>query len=264
MLSELFAVSPEWSAYFLLVMARLTAAIVAAPLFGARSVPIYTKVGFAIILSLIVLPLSSQGIGGQSFESAPTDLLAFASALGTEVILGIAIGIGVMLVFQGLEMAASLVSVQMGFGIGQVFDPISGQMSGTMEQFYRVVITLVFFAINGHYLVVMGFLRTFEVVPPGTATLSAVAGDRVIPFFGTLLVSAVQIALPVFGALILADLSMAVVNRAVPQMNALVVGFPIKIGVGLLVLGASMPMMVSFLGATMGRALVDVNSLVVR
>lgn len=259
MLSQVFAVSPEWSAYFLLVLGRLTAAIVAAPLFGARSVPVHTRIGLAIVLSLIVLPLSSTHI-----EGAPTDLFAFAAALGTEVILGVAIGIGVMLVFQGLEMAASLVSLQMGFGMGEVFDPISGQMSGMMEQFYRVLIALVFFAINGHFLVIMGFLRTFEVVPPGEATLAVIAGDRVIPFFGTLIVSAVQIALPVFGALVLADVAMAVVNRAVPQMNALVVGFPLKIGVGLIVLGASMPMLVSFLGATMGRALVDVNALVVR
>ncbi|MGE3961787.1 MAG: flagellar biosynthetic protein FliR [Dehalococcoidia bacterium] len=259
MLSEVFAVSPEWSAYFLLVLARLTAAVVSAPLFGARSVPIHTRVGFAIVLSLIVLPLSSRDL-----EGAPTDLFAFASALGSEVIVGIAIGVGVMLVFQGLEMGAALVSVQMGFGIGQVFDPITGSMSGTIEQFYRVVITLVFFAINGHYLVVMGFLATFEVVPPGEATLAVIAGDRVVPFFGTLLVSAVQIALPVFGALVLADLAMALVNRTVPQMNALVVGFPVKIGVGLIVLGASMPMLVTFLGATMGRALVDMNGLVVR
>ena len=259
MLSEVFAVSPEWSAYFLLVLARLTAAIVSAPLFGARSVPIHTRVGLAIVLSLIVLPLSERDL-----EGAPTDLFAFASALGTEVILGIALGVGIMLVFQGLEMAASLVSVQMGFGIGQVFDPISGQMSGTLEQFYKVLITLVFFAINGHYLVVMGFLATFEVVPPGQATLAVIAGDQVVPFFGTLIVSAIQIALPVFGALVLTDLALALVNRTVPQMNALVVGFPVKIGVGLIVLGASMPMLVSFLGATMGRALVDVNSLVVR
>jgi len=258
-LSQVFSVSPEWSAYFLLVMARLTAALVSAPLFGARSVPMHTKIGFAIVLSLIVLPLSSKNI-----EGAPTDLFTFASAFGMEVILGIAIGVGVMLVFQGLEMAASLVSVQMGFGIGQIFDPISGQMSGTMEQFYRVLITLVFFAINGHYLVIMGFLRTFEVVPPGEATMTSIAGDQVVPFFSTLLVSAVQIALPVFGALVLADFAMAMVNRTVPQMNALVVGFPLKIGVGLIVLGASTPMLVAFLGATMGRALVDVNSLVVR
>lgn len=260
MLSEVFAVTPEWSAHFLLVFARLTAAIVAAPLFGARNVPVYTKVGLAVVLSLIVLPLSTT-----QFASTPAlDLLVFASLLGTEILLGIAIGVGVMLVFQGLEMAASLVSVQIGFGMGQVFDPMTGTQTGTMEQFYRVLIALVFFAINGHYLVIMGFLRTFEVVPPGEATLAVIAGDRVIPFFGTLIVSSVQIALPVFGALVLTDLALALVNRTVPQMNALIVGFPAKIGVGLLVLTASMPLMIPFLGAVLGRALVDVNALVVR
>jgi flagellar biosynthesis protein FliR len=259
-LSEVFAVTPEWSANFLLVFARMAAAIVAAPLFGARNVPVHVKVGLAIILSLIVLPLSTT-----QFGSTPTlDLLVFASLLGTEVLLGLAIGIGVMLVFQGLEMAASLVSVQMGFGMGQVFDPMTGTQTGTMEQFYRVLITLVFFAINGHFLVIMGFLRTFEVVPPGQATLAVIAGDRVIPFFGTLIVSSVQIALPVFGALVITDMALALVNRTVPQMNALIVGFPAKIGVGLLVLTASIPLMIPFLGATLGRALVDVNGLVVR
>jgi len=259
MLSEIFAVSPEWSAHFLLVMGRLTAAIVAAPLFGARSVPVQAKVGLAIILSLIVLPLSARDL-----SSTPTDLFIFASMLGSEILVGIAIGVGVMLVFQGLEMAASLVSIQMGFGIGEVFDPMTGTQTGTIEQFYRMLIALVFFAINGHHLVIMGFLRTFEVVPPGEATLAVIAGDRVIPFFGTILVSAVQIALPVFGALILTDLALALVNRTVPQMNALIVGFPAKIGVGLLVLTASMPLMIPFMGAVLGRALVDVNALVVR
>jgi len=258
-LSEVFAVSPEWSAHFLLVLGRLTAAIVAAPLFGARSVPVHIKVTLAIVLSLIVLPLSARGL-----DSTPTDLLVFASLLGMEVLLGIAIGVGVMLVFQGLEMAASLVSVQIGFGIGQVFDPMTGAPTGTMEQFYRILIALIFFAINGHYLVIQGFLRTFEVVPPGEATLSAIAGDRVIPFFGTLLVSAVQIALPVFGALVLTDLALALVNRTVPQLHALVVGFPLKIGIGLVALVAAMPLMTAFIGATLGRALVDVNGLVVR
>lgn len=259
MLTDVFSVTPEWSAHFLLVMARMTAAIVAAPLFGARSVPVHIKVGLAILLSLIVLPMSSQGL-----SEAPTDLFVLASALGTEVLLGIALGVGVMLVFQGLEMAASVVSVQIGFGIGQVFDPITGTQTGTLEQFYRILITLIFFGINGHYLVIRGFVRTFEIVPAGEASLSSIAGDQVVPFFGTLLVSSIQIALPVFGALVLTDLALALVSRTVPQLNALVVGFPLKIGVGLVAMVAAMPLMVAFIGATMGRALVDVNALVVR
>jgi len=258
-LSEVFAVSPEWSAHFLLILGRMTAAIVATPLIGTRTVPAHIKVGLAVILSLIVLPLHTQGLEGTS-----TDLFGFASALGSEIIVGLAIGVGVMLVFQGLEMAASLVSVQIGFGMGQVFDPLTGTQTGTMEQFYRVLVALIFFGINGHYLVIQGFLRTFEVVPAGQASMSSIAGDQVIPFFGTLIVSSIQIALPVFGALVLTDLAMAFVSRTVPQLNALVVGFPLKIGVGLVVLVASLPLMTAFIGATMGRALVDVNALVVR
>jgi flagellar biosynthetic protein FliR len=151
----------------------------------------------------------------------------------------------------------------MGLGMGELFDPISGTPTGTLEQFYKIIVTLIFFSINGHYLVVHGFVRTFEVVPPGGASLAVIAGDRVVPFFGTLLVSSVQIALPVFGALVLTDLALALVSRAVPQLNVLVVGFPLKIGVGLVALIAAMPLMTSFIGATLGRALVDVNALVV-
>lgn len=86
-----------------------------------------------------------------------------------------------------------------------------------------------------------------------------IAGGRVVPFFTSLFSAAVQIALPAFGALILADIALAFVGRSVPQLNVLVAGFPVKIGVGLLALSASMPLVVAFLSAFMGRALVDVN-----
>jgi flagellar biosynthetic protein FliR len=255
-LSEVFAVSPQWSAHFLLVLGRVTAAVVAAPLFGARAVPSQIKVGLSILLSLMVLPLE-----GTPLAAIPVDLFSFASAFGMEILIGIAFGIGVMLVFQGMEMAASIVSIQMGFGLGEIFDPLTGVQTGALEQFYKMLVTLIFFAMNGHYLVIQGILHTFEVIPPGTGDLSVIAGDRVAPFFGALLVTSIQIALPVFGALMLTDLAMALVGRTVPQLNVLVVGFPVKIGVGLVTLVAAMPLMTTFISATLGRALMDVNGL---
>ncbi len=256
MLSEVFAVSPEWSAHFLLVLGRITAAVVAAPLLGARSVPSQLKVGLAIVLSLIVLPLEETPLA-----AIPTDLFSFAAAFGMEILVGIAFGLGVMLVFQALEMAASLVSLQIGFGLGMVFDPLTGAQTGVLEQFYRLLVTLIFFAMNGHYLVIRGILHTFEVVPPGSAALEVIAGDRAAAFFGALIVTSVQVALPVFGALMLTDFAMALVGRTVPQLNVLVAGFPVKIGVGLVTLVAALPLMTAFIGATFGRALVDVNGL---
>lgn len=253
MLTQVFSVSPEWSAHFLLILARLTAAVVASPLFGARAVPAQAKVGFAVLLSLVVLPLQAQP------EAISTNLLVLASLVGSEVLVGLAIGVAISLVFQTVEMAASIVSVQAGFGVAAVLDPLTGAQTGMLEQFYKILVTLLFFAVNGHYLVVRSLLHTFEVVPPGRADLSVIAGERVVPFFTALFSAAVQIALPAFGALILADIALALVGRSVPQLNVLMAGFPVKIGVGLLALSASMPLAVAFLGAFLGRALVDVN-----
>lgn len=258
MFEQLFNVSPEWSANFLLVLARLSAAVVVAPLLGARSVPAQTKIGLALLLSLIVLPLQSQPLA-----AIPTNIYVFASLLGSEVLVGVALGIGISLVFSALEMGASLVSVQMGFGLGAVFDPFTGAQTGALEQFYRVFVTLVFFAINGQYLVIRGLLQTFAVVPPGSADISLIASGRVVPFFASLFLAAVQVALPAMGALLLTDLALALVGRTVPQLNVLVVGFPIKIAVGLLVLAASVPLMTLFMSNVFGRALVQVNGLLV-
>jgi flagellar biosynthesis protein FliR len=257
-LSEIFSLTPEWSANFLLILARLSAAVVAAPLMGARNVPAQAKIGLAVLLALIVMPLQAEPL-----TEAPASIFFFALLVGSEVLIGLALGIAVSLVFQTLEMAASLVSLQMGFGLSSVFDPMTGQQSGTLEQFYRVFVTLIFFAMNGHYLVIASLLHTFEVVPPGSADFTVIAGERVVPFFIALFVAAFQIALPALAALMLTDLAMALVGRTVPQMNVLIVGFPAKVGVGLLVLTAAIPFMTGFISAVFGRALIDVNGFLV-
>jgi flagellar biosynthetic protein FliR len=258
MLAELLAVSPEWSAVFLLTVVRISSAIVPMPVFGARGVPSQTKIALALLLSLIVLPLTAVPPNGVS-----TNLLVFASLLGSEVLVGLTIGIAVMLVFTGLEMGATVVGIQMGFAISEVFDPFTGGRVATVDQFYRIVATLVFFAVNGHYLVIQSLLHTFEVVPAGSADLALIAGDRVLPFFSALFIVALRISLPVVGALLLTDLALALVGRTIPQLNILVVGFPVKVGVGLLVMAASMPLMTAFMGSVFGQMLLDVNGFLV-
>ena len=258
MLEQLFAVSPEWSANFLFVLARLSAALVAVPIFGARGVPVQAKIGLALMLSLIVLPLQ-----GELLNAVPTNLLVFASLVGSEVLVGLSIGILVSMVFHALEMASAVVGVQIGFGFGGIVDPLTGAQSGVIDQFYRVVVTLMFFAVNGHYLVIAGLMQTFEIVPPGTADLTLIAGDRVAPYFGALVVVALRVALPVMGALLLTDLILGLVGRMVPQMNVLVVGFPVKVGVGILALAASLPLATALIGTVLRETLLDVNGFLV-
>lgn len=256
MLTELQQVSPAWSAQFIFVAARLSAAITVVPVLGARGVPPQAKLGIALLLSFIVLPLQREPA-----TEAPTNLLVFAAILGSEVLVGLALGVAAMLAVQAMEMGASLVGVQLGFGLGEVFDPLTGAQSNVIEQFYRLLVTLVFFAVNGHHLVIAGLVRSFEVVPPGTADLTLIAGERAVPFFAALFALAVRVALPVTVALLLTDLVLGIVGRAVPQMNVLVAGLGVKAGVGLFVMFISMPMLVAFIGSSLTSTLVQANSL---
>ena len=257
MLAELFNVSPEWSANFLLVLVRISSAIVAMPIFGARTIPAQAKIGLAVVLSLIALPMHQGPVA-----PAPENMLVFAAAVGSEALIGFVIGIAVSFVFHALEMGASLIGVQIGFSFGELINPMTGGQSGVMESFYRILATLVFFSINGHHLVIAGLLHTFEVVPAGTADLTLIAGDRAVPFFISLFGVAVRVALPVTAALLLTDLALGIVERAVPQMNVLVVGMPLKVGVGVFVLAMSIPMVTAFMGAVFGDALVSASAFV--
>lgn len=258
MLSALFAVSPEWSAQFLLVLARISAALVAMPLFGAKGVPPQAKIGLALLLALIVLPLHARPAAG-----VPTNLLAFAAVVGSEVLVGLCLGVLTGLVVQALAMGAALVGVQMGFGLSELFDPLTGAQTDTMSQFYWLLVTLVFFAVNGHQIAVLGLLRTFEVVPAGSADITLLAGTRFVPFVGALFGFAVRVALPVMGALLLTDLALGLVARTIPQMNILIEGFPVKVTVGVLVLAVSMPLLTGFMGAAFRHTLPQATAFLV-
>ncbi len=259
MLTELMGISPGWSAQFLYVLARLSAAITVAPFFGARGVPPQVKIGLALLLSLIVLPLQRVPT-----TPPPSNLLVFATVIGSEVMVGLALGVGVMLVINAIEMGAALVGVQIGFSLGGVIDPTTGVQSGAIEQFYRLVATLVFFVVNGHHLVISSLVLSFQVVEAGSADLTLIAGDRAIPFFASLFVIALRVALPVIVALLLADLVLGMLGRAVPQLNVLVVGMPVKIGAGLFVGALSVPLVVPFLGTSLTSSLPQVVGLLRR
>ncbi len=243
-------ISPALSYGFFLILIRTSGLLVSAPLLSHKGIPKWTKVGFAVFLALVLVPVQ-----GDNLPPAPQQMGQVADAVIREVLFGLALGLSMNLVFTGMQMASRIIGLQMGFGLGGVFDPITGADHGVLDQFYGLVITLVFFAINGHYIVIQTLAETLKAVPPGSFDPFSIPLAGIPALVAGMTITAVRIAMPVMGALFMADLGLGMVSRTVPQMNVMVVGAPIKIVVGVLVIGAALPASVHLMNAVIGNSL---------
>jgi len=219
-----------------LVFIRVLAILASSPIFGSRTIHSVAKIGLALLLSFVLLPLGSQNL-----VSFPGDFFTFALAIGRELLLGFLVGFVASLVFAVLEAAAQLIGVQIGFRIADVMDPVFAIRTSILDQFYTLFASLIFLAIDGHHWLIMGLQRTFAIVPLGGLQISAPAMDTLIGLSAQVFVVALRISLPVAGTLLLTDLALALAARLVPQMNMFLVGMPLKVAVGLVTLLFMLP-----------------------
>ena len=239
---------------YVLIVVRLTTALVLLPMFGGRGVPPHTKIGLGLFMALVIVPLQ----GPVELDPGLGPLLV---AAGREAIVGAALGVAVMLIFQGLEMAGGLAGLQLGMGLGEVLDPVTGAQSNELRRFYGILATLVFFLANAHHEVIQGLVGSFSVVPVATLTADSLSLPGFVQIGAAMFVIAVRITLPIVAAMFIADMGMAVIARTMPQLNVLVVGLPLKIGLGLLILIAALPATVRIMHFALGGVLDDLTVL---
>ncbi len=242
--------SPLATYTFLLILIRTSAMLVSSPLLSHRGIPAQAKVGFAVFTALVLTPITKLP-GGQP----PETLSRLVDDVLREALFGLGLGLTMNIVFIGLQMASRIIGLQVGFGLGAVFDPITGTEFGVFDQFYALLVTLVFFAISGHHLVIQSLAETLQAVPPGTFDPFALTPSGITSLVAGLTVTAVRIAMPIMAALLLTDVGMGIVARTVPQVQILIVGAPVKIGVGVLVLAAALPVTMQLMNGVIGTAL---------
>lgn len=228
---------------FLASCPRVFGLVALAPGFSAAFVPPLVRVALACALALALAPLMA----------APSqDLLnltpqAYFALLLSELALGAVLGFLLSCLLEAARLAGEVVDLQIGFRAGSLYDPVSGGHSSLLGQFWYLAVVVFFFVINGHHGLLAGLMRSFELCPVGELVyhpqLAGLAVQVLTAAFGL----ALQIAGPVVGALILADLTLGLVGRAMPQMNLMLVGMPAKIMVGLGALALSSPMMATAL-----------------
>lgn len=216
-------------AVFLLSL-RLSAVFMLTPILYAFSVPATARVLLVIGLA-VGLALGIPAAETRSMLSLDSGQLLAAAI--TEVALGATLALGILVAFASISMAGRLIDVQIGFGIAQVFDPVSQRQVPVLTSAFDKLGVIVFFLVNGHHALLRGITYSLERFPLGRPWPVESAAPWVIKQVSGLFGLGFALAAPVVVCLLLVELALGVVARNLPQMNMFVIGVPIKIVVGL-------------------------------
>jgi flagellar biosynthesis protein FliR len=220
---------------FFLVLARVSPLFIAAPLFSAKQLN-----GQVRGLVAVGLAIGLAGVAGHG-QQIPTDPLQVATLMVENVLVGLILAFTVGALMAAVQTAGGLADITSGFSFGATVDPINGNPGGVFSELYALVGVMLFIAIGGDAWILHGIARTFDLVPlTGSAHLGSII-NAAETSVSSLFVSAVEVAAPVILALLITDVAFGMVSKVVPQMNVFSVAFPLKVGVAILVVSASLP-----------------------
>lgn len=225
---------------FSLALIRLGTFLAVAPVFNMRSIPLPSKLGLAALCSLVTMPNLAPHWNLESWGVLA--LLALH-----EVAVGLVLALAVILVFAILNFAGHFVDVPLGFGMASVFDPNLGGQVPVFSEFYHIVAVLIFLGLDAHLWLLRGVQQSFQTIPFGQGFAWEPSFWLLMDLVKQLFSIGMQIALPVTATILLTDIGLGIIIRAVPQINVFVLGFPVKIAVGLVVVLFTIPVAVQII-----------------
>ncbi len=230
-----FDFSPKDVVAFVLVLMRAAGIFLTAPVFSSRNIPVTVKASWILLVAFLVFPVVDFRT-----LALPSDGLPLGIAVVRELLIGFSIGLGATLIFTGIQLAGQIIDIQMGLGMVNIIDPMTSTQVSAMGQYYFMVATLVFLAVNGHHVLLRGVVDSFTLVPLGQAHFSTALGTEMMNLFSQVFFIAFRVGAPVIGALFITNMALGVVARTVPQMNVFIVGMPLNLAVGFLITAVSM------------------------
>jgi flagellar biosynthetic protein FliR len=216
---------------------RVLALFSALPVLGQRTVPVRVRVGLS---GLIVVAAQA------SLPPMPVVALDSALALALiaqNVLIGLTLGFAVRIVFAAVEFAGELIGLQMGLNYAGFFDPSSGSQGTATSRFFGTTIAFLFIAINAHLLVVVAVVGSFNAFPVSPEPFAFLRAMRPETWGAEIFGMGLWIALPLIGMLLFVNLVLGIISRVASQMNVFAIGFPITLGVGLLGILITLPLM---------------------
>jgi flagellar biosynthetic protein FliR len=228
---------------------RISAMFMIIPIYAFRSVPVRFKLILTVFITLAVAPSLSL--------PPPVDPFTWKGVLfiSQQILIGLAMGLIFLVVFQAFVMAGHMIAMAMGLAFASMVDPGSGSQAPIVSQYFSIIVTLLFLALNGHLLVIQVVVDSFEYLPIGVSFLNRESLRLIFEFGSYIFLAGVLISLPAVTALLLVNIAFGVVTRAAPALNIFAVGFPITLLAGLILLSLITPLMLPHLQELIGHAL---------
>lgn len=228
---------------------RALALFTALPVLGTRTVPFRVRIALAAFIAFAaqpVLPTMPQ----VALDSPPAFLL-----VAQQVFIGVTMGFAVRVVFTAIEFAGELIGLQMGLNFAAFFDPLSATTATSTSRFFGTTIAWLFVVGNGHLVVIAALIQSFTAFPVGPEPLAFLHQTQPHRWGAEIFMIGLWIALPLVAMLLLVNLVLGVISRVAPQINVFAVGFPVTLGVGLLGMLVSLPMLQQPFSAALSRML---------
>lgn len=227
---------------FALVMTRISAFLLVVPVFGWKSIPVRIKVSVTLLLAVFFCTTGRASVEAKQISAIEAVLL-----LSNEATYGFALGLVANVLFSAVKMGGRIIERQMGMAMAQVLDPLSGERSQPLGSLLEMIFVLIFLSANGHHLFLLAIEKSYEAFGAGQIPTISVLAGGVVNATSAMLTASLRLAAPVLAAFIVLLVTLAILARMVPEMNILFISFPLRVGLGLLMVAVFMPFIEGFL-----------------
>ncbi|MBE9580209.1 MAG: flagellar biosynthetic protein FliR [Proteobacteria bacterium] len=239
---DLLGLSPDQFKSFVLILIRISIVLFMLPIFGGRMQPNAVKAGLALLISIVLFPVVRPDP-----TLFPEGLLAVVRLILSELVFGLVVGLILRLFFAGVQLGGQLIGFQMGFAIANILDPESGAQGSILAMLGYWVAILFFLLLDGHHILLKTLVESFSIVEVGSLGLHDGLFGRMLEVSADMFAMSIKVGAPAITALLLTSASFGIIARVVPQMNILIVAFPLKIVVGLFFFGLSLEVLLCFM-----------------
>jgi flagellar biosynthesis protein FliR len=220
---------------FFLIFIRISVVLFMLPFFSSRTIPVLSKAGLAFIITIIIFPVISYKL-----NEFPETTWGVFQLIISELLVGMILGLTVQVFFEAVSMMGQLVGFQTGFAIVNILDPQSGTQASILSNMASMVAMILFLTLNGHYILLGAIRESFEIITVGSLSLNKQLFKVIMGVSAEMFALAVKIGSPAIAALLLTKVLFGLITKLIPQMNIMIVAFPVQIVIGLIFFGISM------------------------